>query len=142
VRKIFFLLVLMKYFLQNEKIIFLAIGFVNTIFSFVVNYSLYILFQSFIDYKIIVLLSTVISLTFNFFSYNICLYKKFDNLLSRILKFFISGLILIMLSMIVFIIFYGYLNFSYLITILISISISVIYSYSINKTVVFKTIDF
>lgn len=132
----------MKYFFQNEKIIFLAIGFVNTIFSIVVNYSLYKLFLSFIDYKFIVLLATVISLTFNFFSYNVCLYRKFDNLLFRIFKFFISGFILIIISMIVFVFFYGYLNFSYLITILISISVSVFYSYFVNKTVIFKRANY
>lgn len=132
----------MKNFIQNEKINFLAIGFVNTIFSFVVNYSLYKFFQNFVDYKIIVLLSTIISLTFNFFSYNILLYRKFDNLLFRLFKFFISGLILIIISMIVFVIFYGYLNFSYLITILISISVSVFYSYFINKIVIFKRVDY
>ena len=122
----------------NEKIKFLVIGGLNTFFSCIINLTLFKLFNDQFDYKLIVFVSTIFSLIFNFFSYNLFLYKKYDNLKLRITKFFISGFFLIIISMLVFIFFYGYLNILYEITILISVLISMIFTYSSNKFFVFN----
>lgn len=125
---------------MNEKITFIVTGVINTFFSFVINLTLYKLFQSYFDYKLIVFVSTVISLFFNFLSYNLILYKKFDNLKLRIIRFFISGSFLTLISMIVFIYFHESLKISYEITILISLTISIILSYLFNKFFIFNNI--
>jgi putative flippase GtrA len=126
----------------KEKITFIAVGVLNTFFSFVINFTLYKLFKSDFGYRLIVFVSTVVSLFFNFFSYNLILYKKFDNLKIRIIRFFVLGSFLTLINLVVFIFFHETLKISYEITILISLAISIILSYSSNKFFIFNNINY
>lgn len=123
---------------MKEKLIFIFIGSVNTIFGLVINYLLYRSFINLVDYKVIVFCATIVSLIFNFTTYNLFLYKQFDTFFLRLFKFFLASIIMIFVSMGVFILFYGFLKFQYEVTILISLVFSMFYSYFTNKFFIFK----
>lgn len=124
--------------LKHEKILFLFIGSLNTFFSFFTHICFYKLFQDFLDYKMIVFMGTIISVVFNFCSFNFFVYKKFDKLFLRLIRYFISNLISIVVSFLLFIIIYEYIKISYVSALVILALISAIYSYLINKSFIFK----
>jgi putative flippase GtrA len=123
---------------NSEKIIFVCVGFINTVFGLIIHYLLYIFLNTLIDYKLISLLANFFAILFNFFTYNFIVYKAFDRLFIRFGRFFFANFINILLSLVLFIIFHGFIGLSYFIVIPITLIFTVIYSYYVNKYLIFK----
>jgi putative flippase GtrA len=124
--------------LKDKKSIFLILGGINTFVSWVSFYLFYPLLKEYLDNSSILFIHFSAMMIFNFFNYNIFLYKVNDNLIKRFTKFYFIRAIFVPITIIVFNILNLKLGLHYFICHVLITLFMIILTFLTNRYFVFK----
>jgi putative flippase GtrA len=123
---------------QKQKIKYLLIGSINSIFAYFSTILTYNYFYQELGVIFIGIISSIINLTFSFLNYKINIFYVSKKWFSELLKYVISNLYLSILSISLLYIFIERCNFSIYLSQFICISVVIISGYIINTRFIFK----
>jgi putative flippase GtrA len=123
---------------QKQKIKYLLIGSINSIFAYFSTILIYNYFYQELGVIFIGIISFIINVTFSFFNYKINLFYVSKKWFLELIKYIISNLYLSILSISLLYIFIEWYNFSIYLSQFICISVVIISGYIINTRFIFK----
>ena len=123
---------------QKQKIKYLLIGSINSIFAYFSTILIYNYFYQELGVIFIGIISFIINVTFSFFNYKINLFYVSKKWFLELIKYIISNLYLSILSISLLYIFIEWYNFSIYLSQFICISIVIISGYILNTKFIFK----
>jgi putative flippase GtrA len=123
---------------QKQKIKYLLIGSINSIFAYFSTILTYNYFYQELGVIFIGIISSIINLTFSFLNYKINIFYVSKKWFSELLKYVISNLYLSILSISLLYIFIEWCNFSIYLSQFICISVAIISGYILNTKFIFK----
>lgn len=123
---------------QKQKIKYLLIGSINSIFAYFSTILIYNYFYQELGVIFIGIISFIINVTFSFFNYKINLFYVSRKWFLELIKYIISNLYLSILSISLLYIFIEWYNFSIYLSQFICISIVIISGYILNTKFIFK----
>jgi putative flippase GtrA len=123
---------------QKQKIKYLLIGSINSIFAYFSTILTYNYFYQELGVIFIGIISSIINLTFSFLNYKINIFYVSKKWFSELLKYVISNLYLSILSISLLYIFIERCNFSIYLSQFICISVVIVSGYIINTKYIFK----
>jgi len=123
---------------QKQKIKYLLIGLINSIFAYFSTILLYNYFYHELGVIFIGIISSIINVTFSFLNYKINIFYVSKKWFLELLKYIISNLYLSILSNSLLYIFIELCNFSIYLSQFINISVVIISSYVLNTKFIFK----
>jgi hypothetical protein len=123
---------------EKNKIKYLLIGSINSIFAYFSIILIYNYFYQELGVISIGIISSIINVTFSFFNYKINIFYLSNNWFLELIKYIISNLYLSILSISLLFIFIEGCNFSIYLSQFICISIVIILSYILNTKFIFK----
>lgn len=118
---------------NNQIVRFIVIGIINTAFYFML-YSIFIFFK--LDYKVAVLLATLLGIVFSFKTLGSFVFKNKDNKL--FIKFLLLYVILYFVNIMLINFFNHFVN-NYYIAGFLATMINAVLSFGLNKFFVFKS---
>ena len=123
---------------QKQKIKYLLIGSINSIFAYFSTILIYNYFYQELGVIFIGIISFIINVTFSFFNYKINLFYVSKKWFLELIKYIISNLYLSILSISLLYIFIEWCNFSIYLSQFICISVVIISGYVLNTKFIFK----
>lgn len=123
---------------QKQKIKYLLIGSINSIFAYFSTILIYNYFYQELGVIFIGIISFIINVTFSFFNYKINLFYVSKKWFLELIKYIISNLYLSILSISLLFIFVEWFNFSIYLSQFICISVVIILGYILNTKFIFK----
>ena len=123
---------------QKQKIKYLLIGSINSIFAYFSTILIYNYFYQELGGIFIGIISSVINVTFSFLNYKINLFYVSKKWFLELIKYIISNLYLSILSISLLFIFIEWCNFSIYLSQFICISVVIILGYILNTKFIFK----
>ena len=123
---------------QKQKIKYLLIGSINSIFAYFSTILIYNYFYQELGVIFIGIISFIINLTFSFFNYKINLFYVSKKWFLELIKYIISNLYLSILSISLLYIFIEWYNFSIYFSQFICISVVIVSGYILNTKFIFK----
>jgi putative flippase GtrA len=123
---------------QKQKIKYLLIGSINSIFAYFSTILIYNYFYQELGVIFIGIISFIINVTFSFFNYKINLFYVSKKWFLELIKYIISNLYLSILSISLLYIFIEWYNFSIYFSQFICISVVIVSSYILNTKYIFK----
>ena len=123
---------------QKQKIKYLLIGSINSIFAYFSTILIYNYFYQELGVIFIGIISFIINVTFSFFNYKINLFYVSKKWFLELIKYIISNLYLSILSISLLYIFIEWFNFSIYLSQFICISVVIILGYILNTKFIFK----
>jgi putative flippase GtrA len=123
---------------QKQKIKYLLIGSINSIFAYFSTILTYNYFYQELGVIFIGIISSIINLTFSFLNYKINIFYVSKKRFSELLKYVISNLYLSILSISLLYIFIERCNFSIYLSQFICISVVIVSGYILNTKFIFN----
>lgn len=123
---------------QKQKIKYLLIGSINSIFTYFSTILIYNYFYQELGVIFIGIISSIINVTFSFLNYKINIFYVSKKWFLELIKYIISNLYLSILSISLLYIFIEWCNFSIYLSQFICISVVIISGYIINTKYIFK----
>ena len=123
---------------QKQKIKYLLIGSINSIFAYFSTILIYNYFYQELGVIFIGIISSIINVTFSFLNYKINIFYVSKKWFLELIKYIISNLYLSILSISLLYIFIEWCNFSIYLSQFICISVVIISGYIINTKYIFK----
>jgi len=123
---------------QKQKIKYLLIGSINSIFAYFSTILIYNYFYQELEVIFIGIISSIINVTFSFLNYKINIFYVSKKWFLELIKYIISNLYLSILSISLLYIFIEWCNFSIYLSQFICISVVIISGYIINTRFIFK----
>jgi putative flippase GtrA len=123
---------------QKQKIKYLLIGSINSIFAYFSTILIYNYFYQELGVIFIGIISFIINVTFSFFNYKINLFYVSKKWFLELIKYIISNLYLSILSISLLYIFIEWYNFSIYLSQFICISVVIVSGYILNTKFIFK----
>ena len=123
---------------QKQKIKYLLIGSINSIFAYFSTILIYNYFYQELGVIFIGIISFIINVTFSFFNYKINLFYVSKKWFLELIKYIISNLYLSILSISLLYIFIEWYNFSSYLSQFICISVVIVSGYILNTKFIFK----
>jgi putative flippase GtrA len=123
---------------QKQKIKYLLIGSINSIFAYFSTILTYNYFYQELGVIFIGIISSIINLTFSFLNYKINIFYVSKKWFSELLKYVISNLYLSILSISLLYIFIERCNFSIYLSQFICISVVIVSGYILNTKFIFN----
>jgi|LakMenEpi03Aug12_release.lakeMendotaPanAssembly.Ray.scaffolds.fasta_scaffold303391_2 putative flippase GtrA len=123
---------------QKQKIKYLLIGLINSIFAYFSTILIYNYFYQELGVIFIGIISSIINVTFSFLNYKINIFYVSKKWFLELIKYIISNLYLSILSISLLYIFIEWCNFSIYLSQFICISVVIISGYIINTRFIFK----
>jgi putative flippase GtrA len=123
---------------QKQKIKYLLIGSINSIFAYFSTILIYNYFYQELGVIFIGIISSIINVTFSFLNYKINIFYVSKKWFLELIKYIISNLYLSILSISLLYIFIEWCNFSIYLSQFICISVVIISGYIINTRFIFK----
>ena len=123
---------------QKQKIKYLLIGSINSIFAYFSTILIYNYFYQELGIIFIGIISSIINVTFSFLNYKINIFCVSKKWFLELIKYIISNLYLSILSISLLFIFIEWFNFSIYLSQFISISVVIISGYILNTKYIFK----
>lgn len=123
---------------QKQKIKYLLIGSINSIFAYFSTILIYNYFYQELGIIFIGIISSIINITFSFLNYKINIFYVSKKWFLELIKYIISNLYLSILSISLLFIFIEWFNFSIYLSQFICISIVIILGYIFNIKFIFK----
>ena len=123
---------------QKQKIKYLLIGSINSIFAYFSTILIYNYFYQELGVIFIGIISFIINVTFSFFNYKINIFYVSKKWFLELIKYIISNLYLSILSISLLYIFIEWCNFSIYLSQFICISVVIISGYILNTKFIFK----
>ena len=123
---------------QKQKIKYLLIGSINSIFAYFSTILIYNYFYQELGVIFIGIISSIINVTFSFLNYKINIFYLSKKWFLEFTKYIISNLYLSILSISLLYIFIEWFNFSIYLSQFICISVVIILGYIFNIKFIFK----
>ena len=123
---------------QKQKIKYLLIGSINSIFAYFSTILIYNYFYQGLGVIFIGIISSIINVTFSFLNYKINIFYVSKKWFLELIKYIISNLYLSILSISLLYIFIEWCNFSIYLSQFICISVVIISGYVLNTKFIFK----
>jgi putative flippase GtrA len=123
---------------QKQKIKYLLIGSINSIFAYFSTILIYNYFYQELGVIFIGIISSIINVTFSFLNYKINIFYVSKKWFLELIKYIISNLYLSILSISLLFIFVEWFNFSIYLSQFICISVVIILGYILNTKFIFK----
>ena len=123
---------------QKQKIKYLLIGSINSIFAYFSTILIYNYFYQELRIIFIGIISSIINVTFSFLNYKINIFYVSKKWFLELIKYIISNLYLSILSISLLFIFIEWFNFSIYLSQFICISVVIISGYILNTKFIFK----
>ena len=123
---------------QKQKIKYLLIGSINSIFAYFSTILIYNYFYQELGVIFIGIISFIINVTFSFFNYKINLFYVSKKWFLELIKYIISNLYLSILSISLLYIFIERCNFSIYLSQFICISVVIVSGYILNTKFIFN----
>jgi len=123
---------------QKQKIKYLLIGSINSIFAYFSTILIYNYFYQELGVIFIGIISSIINITFSFLNYKINIFYVSKKWFLELLKYIISNLYLSILSISLLYIFVEWCNFSIYLSQFICIGVVIISGYILNTKFTFK----
>jgi putative flippase GtrA len=123
---------------QKQKIKYLLIGSINSIFAYFSTILIYNYFYQELGVIFIGIISSIINVTFSFLNYKINIFYVSKKWFLELIKYIISNLYLSILSISLLYIFIEWCNFSIYLSQFICISVVIISGYVLNTKFIFK----
>jgi putative flippase GtrA len=123
---------------QKQKIKYLLIGSINSIFAYFSTILIYNYFYQELGVIFIGIISSIINVTFSFLNYKINIFYVSKKWFLELIKYIISNLYLSILSISLLYIFIERCNFSIYLSQFICISVVIVSGYIINTKYIFK----
>jgi putative flippase GtrA len=123
---------------QTQKIKYLLIGSINSVFAYFSTILTYNYFYQELGVIFIGIISSIINLTFSFLNYKINIFYVSKKWFLELIKYIISNLYLSILSISLLYIFIEWCNFSIYLSQFICISVVIISGYILNTKFIFK----
>ena len=123
---------------QKQKIKYLLIGSINSIFAYISTILIYNYFYQELGVIFIGIISSIINVTFSFLNYKINIFYLSKKWFLEFTKYIISNLYLSILSISLLYIFIEWFNFSIYLSQFICISVVIILGYIFNIKFIFK----
>jgi len=123
---------------QTQKIKYLLIGSINSVFAYFSTILIYNYFYQELGVIFIGIISFIINVTFSFFNYKINLFYVSKKWFLELIKYIISNLYLSILSISLLYIFIEWYNFSIYLSQFICISVVIVSGYILNTKFIFK----
>jgi hypothetical protein len=123
---------------QKQKIKYLLIGSINSIFAYFSTILIYNYFYQELGVIFIGIISSITNVTFSFLNYKINIFYVSKKWFLELIKYIISNLYLSILSISLLFIFIEWFNFSIYLSQFICISVVIILGYIFNIKFIFK----
>ena len=123
---------------QKQKIKYLLIGSINSIFAYFSTILIYNYFYQELGVIFIGIISSIINVTFSFLNYKINIFYVSKKWFLELIKYVISNLYLSILSISLLVIFIEWCNFSIYLSQFICIVVVIISGYILNTKFIFK----
>ena len=123
---------------QKQKIKYLLIGSINSIFAYFSTILIYNYFYQELGVIFIGIISSIINVTFSFLNYKINIFYVSKKWFLELIKYIISNLYLSILSISLLFIFIEWFNFSIYLSQFICMSVVIISGYILNTKFIFK----
>ena len=123
---------------QKQKIKYLLIGSINSIFAYFSTILIYNYFYQELGVIFIGIISSIINVTFSFLNYKINIFYVSKKWFLELIKYIISNLYLSILSISLLFIFIEWFNFSIYLSQFIRMSVVIISGYILNTKYIFK----
>ena len=123
---------------QKQKIKYLLIGSINSIFAYFSTILIYNYFYQELGVIFIGIISSIINVTFSFLNYKINIFYLSKKWFLELIKYIISNLYLSILSISLLFIFIEWCNFSIYLSQFIRMSVVIITGYILNTKYIFK----
>ena len=123
---------------QKQKIKYLLIGSINSIFAYFSTILIYNYFYQELGIIFIGIISSIINVTFSFLNYKINIFYVSKKWFLELIKYIISNLYLSILSISLLFIFIEWFNFSIYLSQFICMSVVIISGYILNTKFIFK----
>ena len=123
---------------QKQKIKYLLIGSINSIFAYFSTILIYNYFYQELGVIFIGIISSIINVTFSFLNYKINIFYVSKKWFLEFTKYIISNLYLSILSISLLYIFIEWYNFSIYLSQFICISVVIVSGYILNTKFIFK----
>ena len=123
---------------QKQKIKYLLIGSINSIFAYFSTILIYNYFYQELGIIFIGIISSIINVTFSFLNYKINIFYVSKKWFLELIKYIISNLYLSILSISLLFIFIEWCNFSIYLSQFIRMSVVIISGYILNTKYIFK----
>ena len=123
---------------QKQKIKYLLIGSINSIFAYFSTILIYNYFYQELGIIFIGIISSIINVTFSFLNYKINIFYLSKKWFLELIKYIISNLYLSILSISLLFIFIEWCNFSIYLSQFIRMSVVIISGYILNTKYIFK----
>ena len=123
---------------KKQKIKYLLIGTINSIFAYFSTILIYNYFYQELGVIFIGIISSIINVTFSFLNYKINIFYLSKKWFLELIKYIISNLYLSILSISLLFIFIEWCNFSIYLSQFIRMSVVIISGYILNTKYIFK----